>query len=197
MTDTRFLAEQIEHVPIDSITEHPDNPNEADVGGINDSVDALDGGFYQVIFVQRSTGRIVAGHGRWNTLRARGADTAPVVFLDVDDTQALRILVGDNEIPRRLSRADDTRVAEILAVLDRTRAGVHGTGFDREGYGDLVNDIAQNRASGLAPLVPDPRILIRLDVSDRTRGRWNKHRGGHPSDDEALRALLDRPDPLA
>lgn len=128
---TRFLAQTIDNVPIDSIEPHPDNPNEGDVGAISESVDALDGAFYNIVFVQKSSGRIIAGEHRWRTLKARGSDVAPVVFLDVTDEQALRIMIGDNEIPRRRSRAREDLLGQLLVDLaQQSDAGLLGTGFD-------------------------------------------------------------------
>lgn len=138
----RFLAEQIEHVAIESIEPHPLNPNEGDVGAITESVDAV--GFYSVVFVQASSRRIVAGESRWRSLLGRGATTAPVVFLDIDDETAVRIMVGDNEIPRRTSRPDDARLAVLLVDLSQQSAhGIAGTGFDLDGLDRLVADVAQ------------------------------------------------------
>jgi len=138
-----FLAERIEYVPIDAVQPHPDNPNQGDVGMIGESVDAV-GGFYSVVFVQRATGRIVAGESRWRTLRLRGAQVAPVVYLDVDDATALRILVADNEIPRRGSRADEHALMALLTDLaQQTPQGLAGTGFDAAGLDRLIADVSR------------------------------------------------------
>lgn len=142
----RFLAEQIERVPLDSIHPHPDNPNEGDVGAIVESISEND--FYETILVQRSTGRILSGEHRWRALGAMNADVAPVVYLDVDDEHALRILIGANEIPRRLSRTNDTVLAELLIRLSEdTTAGLLGTGFDGGDLDDLLNDLARDAAN--------------------------------------------------
>lgn len=151
-----FLAEQIEHVPIDSIEPHPANPNQGDVGAISESIDAV-GGFYNVVFVQRATGRIIAGEHRWRTLHERGAQTAPVVYLDVDDATALRIMVGDNEIPRRTSHADEPRLAELLVDLaQQTEQGLAGTGFDGDGLDRLLADLVAPGHSSPSDAKPLP-----------------------------------------
>lgn len=151
-TGPALLAEEIVRVPIDSISPHPSNPNEGDVGAIVESVGAV-GGFYQVIIVQRSTGLILAGEHRWRALRAAGSAVAPVVFLDVDDETAVRILVGDNEIPRRLSRARVDDLGRLLADLrDQSLAGLSGTGFDDASFSRLLDEI---RRSSAPPEFPD------------------------------------------
>lgn len=145
-----LLATSIERVLIDDIHPAPRNANEGDVGAITASVEALGeatghegGAFYQVIFVQTSTGDIIAGEHRWETLKAKGSPIAPVVWLDVDDATAERIRVGDNEIPRRTSRTDDALLAEILTdLLQDTPEGLAGTGFDDEDLNRLLADLS-------------------------------------------------------
>lgn len=135
------MAETVEQVPIDAIHPHPDNPNQGDVGAISESIDAV-GGFYNVVFVQRATGRIIAGEHRWRTLHARGAPVAPVIYLDVDDETALRILIADNELPRRTSHADEHRLAALLTDLaQQSERGLAGTGFDGDALDRLLADL--------------------------------------------------------
>lgn len=126
-----LLAREIELVPLDAIQPHPANPNKGDPDAIGESVDRV--GFYQVVFVQRSTGRILAGEHRWRTLAAKGSPVVPVVYLDVDDAAALSILVGDNEIPRQHSRPDDRALVAALQQLKTSPEGLSGTGWDDEG----------------------------------------------------------------
>lgn len=140
MNAPELLAKAVEVVPVDSITPHPSNPNEGDQGAIGESIDAV--GFYSTIYVQRSTNRILAGEHRWRALRERGGTEAPVVFLDVDDETALRILIADNEIPRRTSRADDSALAALLVDLQQqTERGIVGTGWDGSGLDLLLADL--------------------------------------------------------
>ena len=87
--------------PIDSLTEHPDNPNQGDDALVADLIDA--NGFYGAIVVQRSRQRIIAGHTRWRAAKAQGAETIPVVIIDVNDDEADRILLGDNRARDRAS----------------------------------------------------------------------------------------------
>ncbi len=128
-------------VPLDELHDFPGNPNEGDVGAVGESVDEV--GFYQVLFVQKSSNRILAGHTRRDTLRDKGETHAPVVYLDVDDEAATRILVGDNEIPRRTSRADDSALAALLVDLQQqTERGIVGTGWDGSDLDRLLADLS-------------------------------------------------------
>lgn len=151
-----FLAREIELVPIGSIEPHPENPNKGDPEKIGESIDEV--GFYSVIYVQKSSRRIIAGEHRWRALTDRGADAAPVVFLDVDDETALRIMVGDNELPRRHSRADDEALASILDRLAASPAGLSGTGLDDEDLSRLLADLHAPES-----FAPTPGANPRLD----------------------------------
>lgn len=138
----RMLPEGLEFVEPDALQPHPANPNQGDVGAIGDSIDSV--GFYSTIYAQRSTGRILAGEHRWLALKERGATAVPVIYLDVDDEDALRILIADNEIPRRTSHADDARLSALLTDLaQQTGRGLVGTGFDGDRLDALIADVSR------------------------------------------------------
>ncbi len=114
--------QEYELAPIDSITPHPRNPNQGDVGSIRESIDV--NGFYGACIVQKSTRFILAGEHRWRAEKERQQAYVPVLFVDVDDETALRILLADNGT-RRGARTQEKLVGEILESL-RVR---QGTGY--------------------------------------------------------------------
>lgn len=120
-----------ELVDIDQISEHPDNPNNGDVDAIDESIEI--NGWYGVITAQVSTGYILAGNHRYQAAKRRGATHVPVVWQDVDDVTAIRILLADNEIARHavINRDQVSRLLDQLGTLD-------GTGF--RGLEDLEAD---------------------------------------------------------
>lgn len=129
--------------PIGELREHEDNPNQGDDALVAELIDA--NGFYGAIVVQKSRQRIIAGHTRWRAAKERGAETIPVVLIDVNDDEADRILLGDNRARDRASYNLD----QLRAITDRlgqTERGLEGTGFS-ESVLDLLH--------GAAPL-PDP-----------------------------------------
>lgn len=127
-TGTEMVQQEYEVVPIDDIHPHPDNPNRGDVELIGESIDV--NGWYGAVIVQRSTGRILAGNHRWAAARDKGATEIPVIYKDVDDVVALRILLADNETARAAT-IDTDQVSSILRRL----GSVEGTGF--KGLEDL------------------------------------------------------------
>lgn len=130
--------------PIDELVEHPDNPRRGDEDAIDASMAAH--GFYGAVIAQTSTRRIIAGNHRTRVARRRGETTIPVIWLDVDDDQARRLLLVDN-------RTNDNATynnAELTALLADLAA--HGT-LDGTGYDDA--DLARLLRRWGTPQDPD------------------------------------------
>jgi hypothetical protein len=113
-------------VPIDEVVQYPDNYNQGDVEAIAESIEV--NGMYRPLYAQRSSRRIVAGNHTWEACKALGADHVPVVWLDIDDTQATRLLIADNRIAA-LARPDTSSLVALLEQLGQTALGLHGTGY--------------------------------------------------------------------
>lgn len=132
MTDDPKI--QIDYVSITDIEQHPDNPNMGDLDAIAESIDM--NGLYAPLTVQRSTGYILAGNHRYMVLISRGIAEVPVVYLDVDEPQARRIMLADNRTTR-LGHDDPGLIAELLESLastDEGIAGIVGTGYSESDY---------------------------------------------------------------
>lgn len=114
-------------VPTDSVQPHPENDNNGDLDAIEESIEI--NGMYNVIKAQASTGNIVAGNHTWMALAAKGVQQVPVVFLEVDDYQARRILLGDNRIAAKAIRDNSATLALLMKLAD-SDLGLSGTGFD-------------------------------------------------------------------
>lgn len=150
----RMIVEQTYDpaAPIESVTEHPANPRDGDEDAIEASIDQH--GFYGAVIVQASTGFIVAGNHRHRRMRARGETVIPVLSIDVDDDEALRILLNDNTTSDRGKYHDDTLLG-LLDQLARSAKGLTGTGFEDQ---DLKRLMAQ-----LSPPPLDDGASPRLD----------------------------------
>jgi len=135
-------------VPIDTLTPHPLNPRQGDIGAIHQSITA--NGFYGAVIVQKSTGYIIAGNHRWKAAQHAGMTTIPAHVIDVDDDRARRILLADNRT-NDLASYDDSALLDILQDLRTetgTLAGVWTIGPHRLIIGDAT----------------DPNVYTRLDV---------------------------------
>lgn len=116
-------------VPVASLEEHPDNPRDGDVGVIAESFQS--NGIYDAIVVQQRTRRVLAGNHRLKAARALGIETLPVLYVDVDDAEARRILLVDNRSADRGSYFDDKLVALLSAHMEEAGT-LLGTGYDAE-----------------------------------------------------------------
>lgn len=129
-----------EIVPLDSLREHPRNyrfhPDD-ELEHIMESIRV--NGFYRNIVVARD-GTILAGHGVSRAARKMGFTHVPVKRLDIDpdDSRALKVLAGDNEIGH-LSDEDDRALSEILKEIRETdENGLKGTGYDDYMLANLI-----------------------------------------------------------
>jgi len=112
-----------ERVPLDSIHPHPDNARRGDIDAICDSLQVH--GQFVPLIVQRSTNHIVKGNHTWLAARQLGFEFVDAAFIDVDDDQALRILLVDNRAAD-LGGYEEQSLTALLAGLN----DLVGTGYE-------------------------------------------------------------------
>ncbi len=124
-------------VPVGHIEPHPLNPHEAELEPIRGSIQ--DNGFYGAVIVQESTGHIVVGEHRWRSAIEEGADTIPVIYADVDDATAMRIMLADNRTSD-LASYDITKQAAALQKLveQRDEEALKAAGYSADEYASIV-----------------------------------------------------------
>lgn len=125
-------------VPIDELEWHPANPRHGDIPMIQQSIEEND--FYGSVEVQVSTKRVVSGNHRWQAAKAAGITEIPVIWLDIDDEEAMRILLIDNRASD-VATNDERQLADILLELQTTELGLAGTGYTEEDLEALVNKL--------------------------------------------------------
>lgn len=106
----------------DPLKEHPQNPRRGVVEAIDQSIEK--NGWYGAIIAQKSTGYILAGNHRYRAAVEKGATDIPVIWRDVDDETALRILLADNRTAD-LGTYDE----ELLDGLLQELGDLTGTGY--------------------------------------------------------------------
>lgn len=141
---------EVTSVSVTELTQHPDNANNGDVDALEESIEI--NGFYAPITVQRSTGHILAGNHRYLVALRKGTRELPVIYLDVDDEAAKRIMLADNAITRR-GFDDEAQLADNLQELYATDLALHGTGYTMKDYEKLLADID-------TPLKFDPEPVV-------------------------------------
>jgi hypothetical protein len=122
------------HLPVDSLRPHPRNYRSHPDDQLTHITRSLDlHGVYRNVVVARD-GTILAGHGVVLAAQRLGLTELPVVRLDVapEDTAALQVLTGDNEIAN-LASDDDRMLTELLRELaEEDLDALLGTGFDQQ-----------------------------------------------------------------
>jgi ParB-like chromosome segregation protein Spo0J len=132
--DERVLPTEFEHVGVDDVGPHPENPRRGDVAALEESINS--NGFYGALVVQRSTGRILVGNHRWEAARRQGITTLPVLWVDVDDEQAKRIMVVDNRAGE-LASWDHEQLVAVLSELSASAGSLDGMLFTEEQLGQF------------------------------------------------------------
>jgi site-specific DNA-methyltransferase (adenine-specific) len=124
--------------PITQLKPHPQNVRQGDVGAISQSLEQH--GQYRPIVVQQSTGFILAGNHTYKAAKALKWKDIAATYVDVDDEQALRILLIDNRA-NDLASYDDSALVEMLKALMDTELKLDGTGFDPSDLDQLLKDL--------------------------------------------------------
>ena len=114
-----------EAVPVAELNLHPRNPRRGNVGAVEELIDS--NGFYGACLVQRSTGFILVGNHRYMAAKAAGATSLPVIWVNVDDLEAMEIMIGDNA-GSDLAVNDEPILASLLAEIEEKRGHLQGTG---------------------------------------------------------------------
>ena len=127
MKNKAVINTSYELVSIDKLSPHPLNPRLGKVDAVLQSIKA--NGFYGALVVQRSTGFILAGNHRFKAALQEGLQELPVIWVEVDDAKARKILIADNRTSD-LGTYDNDLLAELLGDLAATEQ-LTGTGYDQ------------------------------------------------------------------
>jgi DNA modification methylase len=154
----------IRRVPLADL--HPDPANvrlhdEKNLGTIKASLAR----FQQVepLVVQKSTGRLIAGHGRVAAMRELGWTEADIVEVDVDDTQAAAMAVTLNR-SGELASWDLPALRKILDSL-RDEFPLEDLGFDQGDIDELLSGLNEGEiVEDEVPAPPDAATTRTGDV---------------------------------
>jgi hypothetical protein len=170
-------------VDIDSVRQHPLNANNGDTDAIAASIET--NGMYRPITVQASTGHILLGNHVWEACQALGAETIPVVTVEVDDIHALRILMADNKIAA-LALMDPSQELANLEQIEQVDS-LLGTGY-------VEADLEALRRLAETPLTPvdvdTPWPTICVQVSPETEQTYRSLTAAAGGDRERFEMLL-------
>lgn len=177
---------------IAAVTPHPENPRNGDTDAIVESI-RIDG-LYRPVYAQRSTGHILAGNHTTAATMELGGERIPVVWLDVDDSAARRILIKDNAIAD-LGRYDEGLLLQSLTDL-RDEVGLMGTGHTEESYAVLAAAVAAHNEEEVVGLTDaDDAPPLREETVSHLGDLWQlgPHRlvCGDATDPAVVARLMD------
>jgi hypothetical protein len=124
------MSLQIENVPLTELVAYPNNPRKGNVGVIAESL--ANYGQYKPITVNKRNNQILAGNHTYQAAQSLGWDSIDVVYLDVDDQTAAKIVAIDNR-STDLSEYDNEILLELLGSLP----DLDGSGYDTSDLDDL------------------------------------------------------------
>jgi len=129
-----IINEEYQLTKINDIKPHPKNPRLNDLARIEESIGV--NGFYGALVVNKRTGYILAGNHRYKAAIAQKLEELPVIYVDVDDQTALRIMAADNRTSD-LGGYDEEALATLLNGLE----GLTGSGYDQAALDILIESI--------------------------------------------------------
>jgi len=146
-TSEQYSLGETELVSLNELKRFPGNAREGDIGAISESLRLL--GQYRPIVVNKRTNEILKGNHTAAAASALGWTQIAVVWVDVDQEQATRIVLADNRTADKATYDNDLLLStlESLDTLD-------GTGFDQEDFIDVA------KGKNLTPNQPKVKIKI-------------------------------------
>jgi ParB family chromosome partitioning protein len=154
----QVLKQTYETVAVADLKPHPKNPRKSDNAAIDRSI--AENGFYGAVYAQRSTGLILAGTHRWQRAQAAGIPEIPVIWLDVDDRRALKILAVDNRVVDRAGY-DDQALSELLTTILSECGSLDGSGYVPQDMDKIISEVSdqiiaeENQRTAPAEEFPD------------------------------------------
>lgn len=124
---------------VSELKHHPKNPRKGNVDLIAESIRV--NGFYGALIVQKSTNYVLAGNHRLLGAKHLGMEEVPVIYVDVDEVQATKILLADNRVSDT-AIYDEDLLLELLEDLNDMGENF-GIGYDIN-TDSLIKDIETN-----------------------------------------------------
>ena len=145
---------QVEYIPLADIVEADINPKDHDIGQIYQSIKRF--GFTQPIMMNENTGKLLAGHGRLQTLQQmkQGGEKVPARIKEKDgqwlvpvlkgiafedDMEAQAYLIADNRLTE-LGGWNTGELVDTLQELIEEGFSLDGIGYDFDDLEHLVLD---------------------------------------------------------
>lgn len=146
----RIIAEQSVVVSIKDLKKYPKNPRVGNIPAIRESI--RENGFFAPLIVQKSTSYVLAGNHRMMAAIEEGYTELPVVYLDISDEDAKRVVLSDNRTDD-LATYDTSILSDLLGNLSNPDLG---TGYSTTDVSDLIGAIQDNDSSSVQAIIRPP-----------------------------------------
>jgi ParB-like chromosome segregation protein Spo0J len=125
-------VDKIERVKITRLKPFPGNPRRGNTEAIAASLQ--EHGLYKPLIAQRSTGHVMVGNNTLDAAQQLGWTEIDVIYKDVDDDRAQRIMLVDN----KTSDEADYDMVLLSVLIDALENDYTGTGYDPEEAEQLI-----------------------------------------------------------
>ena len=169
---------ETQRLPLSEVTKHPQNPRTHSDRQIKELQSSLLEHGYAAgsMTVQRSTMRLVKGHGVYEALLGLGCIDADFVVADMTDAEALLFLARDNRLSD-LSAFDVPKLKAITVELQKIDVPLERIGFNEGELKSLESDWAKSEADNRVVEEDDPPEVSEDEPITQTGDLW--HLGDH------------------
>ncbi len=134
--DEQIIFGQAETVPLTKLKEYPKNPRRGNVKAIAESLRR--NGQFRPIVANKNNGEVLAGNHTLKAAKHLKWKEISVVWVDVDDDHAKRIVLADNRTNDLASYDGDLLLQVIQSLPDPM-----GTGYVDEDVTNLIDQVSQ------------------------------------------------------
>ena len=128
---------EITRVDVDSLVEFPDNPRTSNLDGIKESIKKH--GQYRPLTVNKNNNQILTGNHTWLAMKELGIKECAVMFVDVDELTAKKIVLVDNRA-NELATYDKEIMVDLLTEFMEL-GKLLGTGYSADEVDDILSGL--------------------------------------------------------
>ena len=132
---------KVERVPLTDLQLWPGNPRKGNKRLIRESLQQF--GQTRPLHARRADGHVMMGNNTLECMQDLGFEHADVIYHDVDEATARRVMLMDNRTAD-LGFYDDMLIAEMLQQLDGDYEGTGWTADEADKYFELLQDDGQD-----------------------------------------------------
>ncbi len=142
-----FIAKKIVSVSVGAVLPYDNNARVHSEGQVQKLVAAIQEFGFTTPILMKSTGELIAGHGRLEAAKLLGMEKVPAIYMDhLSERQVKALVIADNKIAS-MSTWDYDKLSIELSELADAEYDIGITGFDEQELDALLK--------GDAALLPD------------------------------------------